>query len=34
MLDRATDRHLRVRLRVALAYGLLDPTIASELGLA
>lgn len=32
MLDRATDRHVRVRLRAALAYGLLDAEIASELG--
>lgn len=33
MLDRATDRHVRVRLRAAAAYGLLEPAVAAELGL-
>lgn len=33
MLDRATDRHVRVRLRAAAGYGLLRPDVASELGL-
>ena len=33
MADRATDRHLRARLRRATAWGVLDPAKALELGL-
>ncbi len=33
MLDRATDRHVRGRLRAAAAYGLLAPGVAAELEL-
>lgn len=33
MLDRATDRHVRVRLRAALAYGLVAPEVAAALEL-
>lgn len=34
MLDRATDRHVRARLRAALAHGLVEAAAAAELGLA
>jgi hypothetical protein len=33
MADRATDRHLRARLRKATAWGALDPQKAVDLGI-